>query len=101
MDFVTASEARRRLCRLIDEVIEPHHPPVITGKRHHAVLVSSEDWSALQEVLHLARVPGMNEFIQEGMATPHGRPAERLGLFRDALRRHGEVEHDHARADAG
>jgi PHD/YefM family antitoxin component YafN of YafNO toxin-antitoxin module len=34
------------------------------------VLVSSEDWSAIQETLHLLSVPGMRESIKEGMAEP-------------------------------
>jgi antitoxin YefM len=42
----------------------------ITGKRNKAVLVSEEDWQAIQETLFLLSVPGMRESIREGMATP-------------------------------
>lgn len=40
------------------------------GKRNKAVLVSEEDWSAIQEMLYLLSVPGMHESIREKMATP-------------------------------
>lgn len=40
---------------------------VITGKRHNAVLVSADDWAAIQETMYLLSVPGMRESIQEGL----------------------------------
>lgn len=67
---VTASEARANLYRLIDETNESHQPVVISGKRSSAVLVSAEDWGAIQETLHLLSVPGMRESIKKGMAEP-------------------------------
>jgi antitoxin YefM len=70
MSTLTASEARAQLYRLIDETAESHLPIRITGKRHNAVLISEEDWSAVQETLYLLSVPGMRESIKEGMATP-------------------------------
>ncbi len=66
----TASEARTKLYRMIDEVATTHKPILITGKRNNAVLVAEEDWSAIQETLHLLSVPGMRESIKEGLATP-------------------------------
>ena len=53
MSTITASEARANLYRLIDEAAESHKPIVISGKRANAVLISEEDWSAIQETLHL------------------------------------------------
>lgn len=49
MSNITASEARANLYRLIDEAAASHQPILITGKRNNAVLVSEEDWSAVQE----------------------------------------------------
>ena len=40
----------------------------ITGKRNDAILLSAEDWAAIQETIHLLSVPGMRESIREGMA---------------------------------
>ncbi len=68
MQTLNASEARANLYRLIDEAAESHEPILISGKRSSAVLISSEDWSAIQETLYLLSVPGMRESIKEGMA---------------------------------
>ena len=70
MPTLTATEARSKLYRLIDETTNSHQPIVITGKRGNAVLVSEEDWQSLQETLYLLSIPGMRESIREGLATP-------------------------------
>jgi Txe/YoeB family toxin of toxin-antitoxin system len=44
-----ATEARKRLYALIDEVGQSHEPVQITGKRGNAVLLSEDDWRAIQE----------------------------------------------------
>lgn len=79
MNTLTASEARSNLYRLIDETAQTHQPVVITGKRNNAVLLSQEDWSAVQETLYLLSIPGMRESIHEGLATPNEECAEALG----------------------
>ncbi|MFS2006110.1 type II toxin-antitoxin system Phd/YefM family antitoxin [Duganella sp. CT11-25] len=60
MDTISASDARAQLHNLIDETAASHVPVTITGKRNNAVLVSAEDWSAIQETLYLlsAGYPG-------------------------------------------
>ena len=70
MITLTASEARANLYRLIDEAAESHKPITISGKRGNAVLISAEDWAAIQETLFLLSVPGMRESIKAGMAEP-------------------------------
>lgn len=70
MSTLTASEARAKLYRLIDETAESHVPIRITGKRHSAVLISEEDWVSLQETIYLLSIPGMRESIREGMNSP-------------------------------
>ena len=70
MTTITATEARANLYRLMDAAAESHEPVVITGKRTRAVLVSEEDWRAIQETLFLISVPGMRESVREGMETP-------------------------------
>ncbi len=69
MTTITVSEARANLYRLIDQAAETHKPIHISGKRANAVLLSEQDWAAVQETLHLLAVPGMRESIREGMAT--------------------------------
>ncbi|MBU2856213.1 type II toxin-antitoxin system Phd/YefM family antitoxin [Acidithiobacillus ferrooxidans] len=73
MSTLTASEARANLYRLIDQAAESHQPIYIAGKRTSAVLLSTEDWEAIQETLYLLSVPGMRESIKEGMAEPLGK----------------------------
>ncbi|MCE2744900.1 MAG: type II toxin-antitoxin system Phd/YefM family antitoxin [Burkholderiales bacterium] len=78
MQTLSASEARANLYRLMDETAESHQPITISGKRHDAVLISAEDWQAIQETLHLLSVPGMRESIKEGMAEPAGSCSKEL-----------------------
>jgi prevent-host-death family protein len=70
MTTITATEARKSLYKLLDEVSESHEPVQITGKRGNAVLIAEDDWRAVQETLYLHSVPGMKESIVEGMNTP-------------------------------
>ena len=70
MQTLSASNARTNLYRLIDEAAASHQPLVITGKRNNAVLVSQEDWAAMQETLFLLSIPNMRESLREGMDAP-------------------------------
>jgi antitoxin YefM len=70
MTTLTATEARKRLYSLVDEVVESHDPVQIVGKRNTVILVSEEDWRAIQETLYLTSIPGMRESIREGLKTP-------------------------------
>ena len=70
MTIMSATEARKQLYQLLDDVSRSHEPVQITGKRGNAVLVSEEDWRAVQETLYLVSIPGVRESILEGMATP-------------------------------
>jgi prevent-host-death family protein len=70
MQTLSASDARANFYRLMDQAAESHQPIAITGKRHDAVLLSAQDWQAIQETLYLLAVPGMRESIKEGMAEP-------------------------------
>ncbi len=70
MTTLTATEARRRLYALLDNVSDSHEPIQITGKRNSAVLISEADWKAVQETLYLSSIPGMRESIKAGLAEP-------------------------------
>lgn len=70
MTTLSASEARKRLYNLVDEVKDTHLPVQIIGKRNSAVLVSEEDWRAIEETLYLTAIPGMRESIKKGLKTP-------------------------------
>lgn len=67
MTILNATEARSKLYSLIDTTVKTHKPIVITGKRGNAVLVSEEDWNAIEETLYLLSIPGMRESIRDGL----------------------------------
>ena len=70
MDVLSATKARANLFRLIDETADAHKQVLITGQRNNAVLVSQEDWNAIQETLYLTSTPGLAESIVEGGQIP-------------------------------
>lgn len=76
--ILSASEARANLYRLLDEAASSHEPILITGKRSNGILVSEDDWRAIEETLHLVSIPGMRESILEGGATPVEECADEL-----------------------
>jgi len=78
MTTMTASKARASLYGLLRAVAKNHEPIQITGKDANAVLVSQEDWSAIQETLYLLSVPGMRTSIRNGLKTPVTKCATQL-----------------------
>ncbi|HEX9901768.1 MAG TPA: type II toxin-antitoxin system Phd/YefM family antitoxin [Acidobacteriota bacterium] len=78
MTVLKASAARAKLYRLIDEAALSHEPVLIAGKRRNAVLLSEEDWRAVQETLYLLSIPRMRESIVEGLRTPISKCAKKI-----------------------
>ncbi len=70
MKVINVTNARKDLYNLIDETIMSSKPIQITGKRGNAILVSEDDWRAIQETLYLVNIPGMKESLIEGRNTP-------------------------------
>lgn len=70
MKTITASKARANLYRLVEEIAESSEPVQITGKKGNAILLSAQDWNALQETVYLLSIPGMRESIREGLEVP-------------------------------
>ncbi|MCB9758007.1 MAG: type II toxin-antitoxin system Phd/YefM family antitoxin [Candidatus Omnitrophica bacterium] len=78
MTSLTATQARSKLYQLLDMAAESHKPIQITGKRSNAVLISEEDWHALQETLYLLSIPGMRKSIHQGLKTPLSKCSSKL-----------------------
>lgn len=78
MTTLTVTEARKNLYSLLDDVAESHAPLQISGKRHNAVLVSEDDWRAIQETLYLSSIPGLKASIVKGLKTPVNKCAKEL-----------------------
>lgn len=70
MTTYTVTSARANLYQLIDQVSHSHKPVHIAGKKAAAVLISEEDWSAIQETIYLLSIPDMGKSIREGLKTP-------------------------------
>ena len=68
MTSITATQARKDFYNLVAQLKDSHEPVQITSKRGNGILISEEDWLAIQETLHLQSIPGMRESIIEGMA---------------------------------
>ena len=77
MAAITATEARKRLFPLIEQVNDDHAPVEIVHRNGNAVLVSKEDWDAMVETAYLSH--GVNGRIlrqaiaelEAGGGTPH------------------------------
>ena len=70
MKIIPVTEARQNIYKLIEDTISSSEPVQITYKKGNVVLISEEDWKALQETLYLLSVPGLRESIQEAENTP-------------------------------
>ena len=68
MTAITASEARKRLFPLIEQVNEDHAPVEIVSKHGNAVLVSKEDWDSIEETAYLLRSPANAAWLATGLA---------------------------------
>jgi antitoxin YefM len=64
---ITASEARKNLFPLIEQVNEDHTAVEITSRRGNAVLMSRADYDALQETAYLLRVPANARRLLESL----------------------------------
>jgi len=65
---ITASEARKNLFPLIEQVNDDRQPIEITSKRGDAVLLSRADYDALMETAFLLRVPANAQRLLESLA---------------------------------
>lgn len=64
---VTASEARKNLFSLIEQVNNDRLPVEITSKRGAAVLMSRADYEALEETAYLLRAPANARRLLESL----------------------------------
>jgi antitoxin YefM len=66
----TISAARANLSKLLAESEKSHKPVRILGKKNSGVLLSLDDWRAIQETLYLLSIPKMRASIRRGLKTP-------------------------------
>ena len=78
MSYLIASEARKTLYKLIDEVAVSHEPTLIKGKRNAAVLLSVEDWEDIQETLLVASDKKLSDSLLKGKNIPYDKCSTKL-----------------------
>ena len=69
MDTISYSDARARLAKTMDKVCDDHAPVVVTRKNARSVVMMSlEDYQALEETAWLLRSPGNARRLFESIA---------------------------------
>ena len=65
MDSLSLPEATKDL-----DITETHQPIMIKGTQNDVIIVSKEDWSAIQETIYLNSIPGYVDSIKEVIDSP-------------------------------
>lgn len=79
---ITASDARKNLFPLIEQVNDDRTPVEINSRRGDAVLISREDYEALEETAHLLRSPANARRLLESLSQARGGEREEHPLSR-------------------
>ena len=66
-NIMSASQVRANIYNLMDQTAQTHEPILVTGRRNNIVMVSQEDWEAIEETLYLSSVPNLSKSIQDAM----------------------------------
>ena len=70
MPIVNATTARQNFFELMNTTIEAREPVYVTGKQGNMVMISEEDYRAMQETIYLNSIPAVREKIIRGLAAP-------------------------------
>lgn len=70
MSVINITNARNDFYNLVENVNRYNEPALIVGKKGNAVLLSEDDWNAIQETLYLNSIEGLAESIIDGAKTP-------------------------------
>lgn len=66
MSAINITNARKELYNLVENVNRYSEPTLIVSKKGNAVLLSEEDWNAIQETIYLNSIPGMAKSLADG-----------------------------------
>lgn len=72
MEAISYSQARANLANTIESVCENHDPVIITKKDEAVVMLSLEDYEALQETAYLLRSPANAQRLLSAMQAVAG-----------------------------
>jgi len=71
MTAISVTKARENIYQILSDVNNNSQPITITNNRgKNAVLISEDDWNAIQETLYLNSIPDMTESIVEAGKEP-------------------------------
>ncbi|MBF0539365.1 MAG: type II toxin-antitoxin system Phd/YefM family antitoxin [Nitrospirae bacterium] len=65
MKVYTSTQAKAELDRLLEYISSSRQPVQITGQKGAAILISEDDWQAIQETLYLFSPPILEESIEQ------------------------------------
>jgi len=67
LNTISVSQVRADIYNVMDKTAQSHEPILITGKRNNVVMLSEDDWKAIEETLYLNGIPNMTDSIIESM----------------------------------
>ena len=70
MKTINITNARRNLYNIVEDTIVSHKPVQILSKQGGVVLISAEDWEAIQETVYLNSIKGFKESLEESDLEP-------------------------------
>jgi antitoxin YefM len=69
MNAITYSQARENLAKMMDKICDDHSPIIVTRKNQRSiVMISLEDYQALEETAYLLRSPRNVRRLTESIA---------------------------------
>ncbi len=79
MEAITYTNARQNLAKTMEKVCQDHSPVIITRKKNDSVVIMSlEDYKALEETAYLLRSPkNMRRLIESVSQLENGNGTER------------------------
>jgi antitoxin YefM len=82
MDCLLLQEATANFDTLINQVTENHKPVLIKGTENDVVIISKDDWAAIEETIYLNSIHGYIDSLKEVMSSPRNEwvNAQDLGL---------------------
>ncbi|QSQ10494.1 Antitoxin RelJ [Koleobacter methoxysyntrophicus] len=70
MKTMPVTKVRMNIYKIIEQTRKNSEPIQITSRKGNAILISEEDWNAIQETLYLLSIPNLKESIMDADKTP-------------------------------
>jgi len=70
MKTMPVTKVRQNIYKIIEQIRKNSEPIQITSRKGNAILISEEDWNAIQETLYLLSIPNLKESIMDADKAP-------------------------------